>query len=33
MYRWASPLEDERQIAMRYWKKATESPSKWAATR
>ena len=24
MYRWASPLEDERQIAMRYWKKAIE---------
>ena len=24
MYRWASPLEDERQIAVRYWKKAIE---------
>jgi myo-inositol catabolism protein IolH len=24
MYRWASPHEDERQTAMRYWKKAIE---------
>ncbi|QOK95766.1 sugar phosphate isomerase/epimerase family protein [Ralstonia pseudosolanacearum] len=24
MYRWSSPLEDERQIAMRYWKRAIE---------
>ena len=24
MYRWASPHEDERQAAVRYWKKAIE---------
>jgi myo-inositol catabolism protein IolH len=24
MYRWSSPIEDERQIAMRYWKRAIE---------
>ena len=24
MYRWSSPLEDERQAAMRYWKKAIQ---------
>lgn len=24
MYRWSSPLEDERQAAMKYWKKAIE---------
>lgn len=24
MYRWSSPLEDERQAAMRYWKRAIE---------
>ncbi|NWK76768.1 sugar phosphate isomerase/epimerase family protein [Aquitalea sp. LB_tupeE] len=24
MYRWASPFEDERQAAMKYWKKAIE---------
>ena len=23
-YRWASPLEDERQAAVRYWKRAIE---------
>jgi len=34
MYRWASPVEDERRAAVRYWKVAIEiAVERWRSTR